>query len=121
MKTKLAFILSLALAPAVFADEMKGMEMKQSMPMGNMKMEQSGSTAKTAKTAKATGTVRNIDEEKGTVTIAHGPVPELDWPPMTMGFKATPEQLEQLEEGDEIEFEFASQGMNSSITSIKQL
>ncbi|HDZ58187.1 MAG TPA: copper-binding protein [Pseudomonas xinjiangensis] len=117
MKTKLAFILSLALAPAVFADEMKGMEMKQSMPMGNMKMEQSGSTAKTAK---ATGTVRNIDEERGTVTIAHGPVPELDWPPMTMGFKATPEQLEQLGEGDEVEFEFASQGMDSSITSIKQ-
>lgn len=118
MKTKLALILSLALTPTAFADEMKGMKMKQSMPMGNMKMEQSGSTAKTAK---ATGTVRNIDEEKGTVTIAHGPVPELDWPPMTMGFKATPGQLEQLGEGDEVEFELASQGMNSSITWIKQL
>ncbi|QJD57581.1 copper-binding protein [Pseudomonas sp. gcc21] len=118
MKTKLALILSLALTPAAFADEMKGMEMKQSMPMGDMKMEQNDTTTKTAK---ATGTVRKINQEKGTVTIAHRAVPALDWPPMTMGFKATADQLEQLNEGDEIEFEFTSKGMSSSITSLKQL
>jgi len=116
MKTKLAVILSLALTPAAFAGDMKGMEMQQNMPMKNMKMEQNGSAVQTAK---ATGTVRKINEEKGSVTIAHGPVPELDWPPMTMGFKASPEQMEQINEGDEVEFEFTSEGMNSSITSIK--
>ena len=118
MKAKLALVLALALTPAAFAEEMKGMDMKHSMPMDNMKMEQ---TDTAAQSAKATGTVRNIKLDKGTVTIAHGPVPELEWPAMTMGFKATPEQLEELSEGDEIEFECTSQGMNSTITSIKQL
>lgn len=117
MKTKLALILSLALTPAAFADDMQGMDMEQGTSMGNMQMEQSDSAAKTAK---ATGTVRKVNQDKGTVTIAHAPVPELDWPAMTMGFKATPEQLEQLKEGDEIEFEFKSQGMDSSITTIEQ-
>ena len=35
MKTKLALVLTLALTPAAFAEEMKGMEMKHSMPMDN--------------------------------------------------------------------------------------
>ena len=118
MKTKLTLVLALALTPAAFAEEMKGMDMKQSMPMDNMKMEQTGTAAQTAK---ATGTVRKINQDKGAVTIAHGPVPELEWPAMVMGFKATAEQIEELQEGDEIEFEFTSKGMNSTITSIKQL
>ncbi len=118
MKTKLTLILAMVLTPAAFAEEMKGMDMKQSMPMDNMKMEQSDTEAQTAK---ATGTVRKIKQDKGSVTIAHGPVPELQWPAMVMGFKATTEQLEGLQEGDEIEFEFTSKGMNSTITSIKQL
>ena len=66
MKAKLALVLALALTPAAFAEEMKGMDMKHSMPMDNMKMEQ---TDTAAQSAKATGTVRNIKLDKGTVTI----------------------------------------------------
>ncbi|HDZ56738.1 MAG TPA: copper-binding protein [Pseudomonas xinjiangensis] len=117
MRTKLALMITLAMSPAVFADDKKAMEQAQNMPMGNMQMDQSEAAAETAK---ATGTVRKINREKGTVTIAHGPVPELEWPAMTMGFKATPEQLEKLNEGDEIGFEFTSKGMDSSITSIEK-
>ena len=117
MKTKLALVLTLTLTPAAFAEEMKGMEMKHSMPMDNMQMEQ---THTSTQSAKATGTVRKIKQNGGSVTIAHGAVPELEWPPMTMDFKATSEQLQGLKEGDEIEFEFTSEGMNSIITSIKQ-
>ena len=55
-----------------------------------------------------------------TLALTPAALPELEWPPMTMDFKATSEQLQGLKEGDEIEFEFTSEGMNSIITSIKQ-
>ncbi|MEL7968136.1 copper-binding protein [Vreelandella neptunia] len=115
MRTKLALMITLAMAPAAFADEMNAMEHDQDTAMDNMQMDQHDAAAEIAK---ATGTIRKISKEKGTVTIAHSPVPELEWPAMTMGFKATPEQLEKLKEGDEVEFEFTSKGMDSVITSI---
>lgn len=118
MKIKLALILGLALTPVAFAEEMNSMDTKQAMPTDNRQMQHQDPAAQTAK---ATGTVRKIKQDKGTVIIAHGAVSELGWPAMVMGFKATPEQMAQLDEGDEIEFEFTSKGMNSIITSIKQL
>ncbi len=96
MKTKLALVLTLALTPAAFAEEMKRMEMKHSMPMDNMQMEQ---THTSTQRAKAKGTVRKIKQNGGSVTIAHGAVPKLEWPPMTMDFKATSEPLSGLKEG----------------------
>jgi len=45
------------------------------------------------------------------VTISHGPVPSLNWPPMTMGFSApagAPPQDVQV--GDTVEFEFRKAG-----------
>lgn len=121
MKTTLSILAALALVPAAYAAEQKQMEgmpmdhknMKD-MNMKDMPMEHKAD----AKIAKATGTVKKIDSGKGTVTIAHGPVAALGWPSMTMGFKAEPEQLKDLKEGDEVEFEFTSKGMDSTITSI---
>ncbi|AJY52962.1 MULTISPECIES: copper-binding protein [Halomonadaceae] len=115
MRTKLALMITLAIAPAAFAGDMNAMEHDQDTAMDNMQMDQNDAAAEIAKAA---GTIRKINMEKGTVTIAHGPVPELEWPAMTMGFKATPEQLMNLKEGDEVEFEFTSKGMDSVITSI---
>jgi len=71
-------------------------------------------------TATATGTVKKVNTESGTVTIAHGPVEALGWPSMTMGFKAKPNQLKTLKEGDQVEFEFSSKGMDSTITRIEK-
>jgi|GEM_PF-6964243 len=39
---------------------------------------------------------------------------------MTMGFKAKPNQLKTLKEGDQVEFEFSSKGMDSTITRIEK-
>tara|TARA_R110002020_G_scaffold292826_1_gene508219 strand:- start:31180 stop:31515 length:336 start_codon:yes stop_codon:yes gene_type:complete len=110
-------MITLAMTPAAFAGDTKAMEHKKDMPMANMQMDQNEAAAEMAK---ASGTVRKIDEEKGMVVIAHGPVPELQWPAMVMGFKATPEQLEKLNKGDEINFEFTSKGMDSTISSIEK-
>lgn len=68
--------------------------------------------------ASATGTVESVDAAAGKITIAHGPVDALKWPAMTMGFKATPEQIASVQAGQKVQFEFESQGMDSTITQI---
>ena len=73
---------------------------------------------KAATTASASGTIEAVDAAAKTVTIAHGPVEALKWPAMTMGFKATPEQIASVQAGQKVQFEFESQGMDSTITQI---
>lgn len=70
-------------------------------------------------TASASGTVEAIDVAAGKITIAHGPVESLDWPAMTMAFKATPEQIAAVQVGESVRFEFASTGMDGTISSIE--
>lgn len=69
--------------------------------------------------ATATGTVDKTDATAGTITISHGPVEALNWPAMTMGFKATPEQVASVQAGQDVSFEFTSSGMDATITSIE--
>ncbi|SFP49885.1 Cu(I)/Ag(I) efflux system protein CusF [Geopseudomonas sagittaria] len=117
MKYVLATILTTTLVQTAAAADLQDKPMDR-MPMGQpMPMEQPASVAPTAK---ASGTIKAIDAGKGTVTLAHGPVPSLQWPPMTMGFAATPEQLKGLKVGDQVNFEFQSQGMTARIVSIRK-
>ena len=46
--------------------------------------------------AKGKGTVTAIDKSAGSITLDHGPIPEADWPSMTMAFKAKPELLDSV-------------------------
>ena len=73
----------------------------------------------TQSTARASGTVEAIDVAAGKISIAHGPVESLDWPAMTMAFKATPEQIASVQVGESVRFEFASTGMDGTILSIE--
>lgn len=69
---------------------------------------------------RANGVVKAVDTAKGSVSIAHGPVATLKWPPMTMSFTAQDGKLlESLKPGAKIEFEFVQQGSRYVITSIK--
>jgi Cu(I)/Ag(I) efflux system protein CusF len=77
--------------------------------------------AAAATKASATGTVEAVDAAAGKITIAHGPVDALQWPAMTMGFKATPEQVASVQVGQKVQFEFESQGMDATITQITPL
>ncbi|SPZ05273.1 heavy metal efflux system protein [Pseudomonas luteola] len=45
----------------------------------------------------------------------------IDWPAMTMGFKATPEQLAQVQVVQQTMFEFTSEGMQATLLSIKPM
>lgn len=116
MKYVLVGALAAALSQSVFAAEMPAMAMDK-MPTKEMPMAQQA--AKPA-AVRATGTIKAINMQKSTATIAHGDIPALKWPAMTMGFKATPEQLALLQVGEQVEFEFNSEGM-PTILSIKPL
>lgn len=66
------------------------------------------------------GVVRSVDAKAGTVTIAHEPIPALNWPAMTMSFKvAQPKMLEQVSAGNKVEFMLQGKDMSAVITSIK--
>lgn len=68
----------------------------------------------------ATGVVKSIDRESKKVTIAHDPVPALNWPAMTMRFTITPRtQLNAIKPGDNVTFNFIQQGNLSLLQDIK--
>jgi len=99
------------------AEDMPGMKTND-MPMKGMQMKQE---TKQAPVAKAEGTIKAVDTAKHTVTIAHGAVPAVQWPAMTMAFTATTQQLTGLKAGDQVAFEFRTEGTGATIVSIKPL
>ncbi|EAN8120668.1 copper-binding protein [Pseudomonas sp. NY15356] len=94
---------------------MAGMDMKD-MPMDGMDKK----ATQAASVAHAEGTIKAIDTERGTVTLAHGPVAALKWPAMTMGFKASAQQLEGLGVGDKVGFDFRMEGNAATIVDIRK-
>ncbi|MNC65999.1 Cation efflux system protein CusF precursor [compost metagenome] len=71
--------------------------------------------------AKAEGTIKAINSEKHTVTIAHGAVPAVQWPAMTMALYATAEQLAGISVGGRVIFEFRSEGAKATVVSIEKV
>ena len=71
-----------------------------------------------AKMAKGTGTVTAV--AAGSVTIDHGPIPEVGWPAMTMGFKASPEVAKSVKVGDKVAFDLKVQGGAGEVTAIRK-
>jgi Cu/Ag efflux protein CusF len=50
--------------------------------------------------------VRRVDREGGKLTIRHGPIANLDMPPMTMVFQvADAAMLDRVKPGDKVTFE----------------
>ena len=50
-------------------------------------------TAAVPQSAEGDGVVRGINARAGTITIAHGPMPSLRWPAMTMTFRVQSAEL----------------------------
>ncbi|WP_047299972.1 copper-binding protein [Pseudomonas fluorescens] len=92
--------------PAMKMDGMEGMQMKQE--------------SKQTPVANAEGTIKAIDPAKHTVTLAHGAVPAVQWPPMTMAFSVDEDQLSELKVGDRVSFSFRLEGGKATIVSIKK-
>ncbi|UUT23524.1 MULTISPECIES: copper-binding protein [Pseudomonas] len=114
---QIAFTGTLAtLSLAAYAQDMPGMKMDD-MNMNGMPMKQE---ARQARQATAEGTIKAIDTAKQRVTIAHGAVPAVQWPPMTMAFAATAQQLQGLAIGDRVTFVFHLEGGAATIVSIRK-
>lgn len=104
----------ITLSFSAMAEDMPGMKMNG---MEGKKMEQE---VKQAPVANAEGTIKAMDTAKHTVTIAHGAVPAVQWPPMTMAFAVTQDQLTGLTVGDRVTFSFRLEGNKAKIVSIKK-
>ena len=69
-------------------------------------------------TVSAIGTVEAVDVSAGSVTLAHGAIDALQWPAMTMAFKAPNADLAALQKGDRVVFELTEQKDGHVITRI---
>lgn len=72
------------------------------------------------KTASGSGTVKALDTAAGTITLAHGPIPEAGWPAMTMTFKAAPGVLADVKPGDKVAFNLALANGSGEVTAIRK-
>ncbi len=89
---------------------------------------QAPSTGQAANTAAASegkegsgvGTITAIDAETGKITLAHGPVAELEWPAMTMSFAGNPAKEQGLAVGDKVAFKFVWDGKTAQLISIEK-
>jgi Cu/Ag efflux protein CusF len=51
------------------------------------------------------GEVKKVDKDTGKLTMKHGPLNNLDMPPMTMAFKVRePAMLDRVKAGDQVRF-----------------
>ena len=67
------------------------------------------------------GEVRKVDKDAKKLTIKHGPLANLDMPPMTMVFQVKdPAMLEQVKAGDKIRFEAEKVGAAFTVTRIER-
>ena len=71
--------------------------------------------------ASAVGVVDSVDVAGKSLVISHEAVASLDWPPMTMTFKAPAIDLGPLQKGDHIKFDFDSVGMDGTVTRLERV
>lgn len=68
------------------------------------------------------GEVLGVDREAGEIIIRHGPLPELDMPPMSMAFNvADPQFFSKVRKGDRVRFRAGLVQGRFAITSIERL
>ena len=73
-----------------------------------------------AATHKGTAVVKSVDADKGTVMLAHDPIPSMKWPSMTMKFIAKDKKmLSKLKPGQKVQFEFIQQDRDYILTRVK--
>jgi Cu/Ag efflux protein CusF len=85
---------------------------------------QTGTTpvAATSAAALADGEVRKVDKAAGKITIKHGPIRNLDMPPMTMAYPVKDKaMLDQLKPGDKIRFEASDIGGTFTLMRFEQV
>ena len=111
----------LVVLSAIFCVSVAVTSLSSAQGTGTMDMGKDSGKKSQAGTHRASGTVTKVDPAGSKVTIAHGPVESLKWPPMTMNFIVKDKALlGKLSSGKKIEFEFVQQGRDYVITSARE-
>jgi len=70
--------------------------------------------------AMSEGEVRKVDKGAGKITLKHGPIPNIEMPPMTMVFLAAdPAMLDRVKAGDKVRFTADKVGGQYTVTRIE--
>ncbi len=92
-----------------------GAILAQSWPHQSLQLAQAGAAAL------AEGEVRKVDKAQGKLTLRHGPISNLDMPPMTMVFQAKdPAVLDQVKVGDKVRFRAEKEGSTYVVTRVEK-
>lgn len=76
-------------------------------------------SAPAAQTHRGQGKVTALDAASGTIEIDHGPIPSLNWPAMTMEFKAKDKSmLRSVKPGQAVEFEISGDNVLERIAPV---
>lgn len=87
-----------------------------------MDMSQGDMSKSRGETVNAEGRVVEIDMEEKSVTIDHGPVPEIGWPAMVMAFKAPSEiDLMSVGAGEAVRFTFRETATGYELSMIEPM
>lgn len=77
--------------------------------------------ASPAKGTMSDGEVRKVDLDAKKITLRHGPIPNLDMPPMTMVFQVRdPALLQGIKAGDKVRFSAEKIGSAYTVTGIER-
>ena len=114
MKTTATLCLVLALSgPSISLAHADGMQMGMK-GMANPKEKTQAGIHKT------TAVVKAVDADNGKVTLAHGAIASLNWPPMTMAFAVKDKRLfDKLVVGRTVNVELKKEGSGFSVTAVK--
>jgi Cu(I)/Ag(I) efflux system periplasmic protein CusF len=78
------------------------------------------STEKAAAAELSDAEVRRVDKENRKITLKHGPIKNLDMPPMTMVFQVSdPALLDKLQAGDKVRFAAKDDAGKLTVTRIE--
>jgi len=67
------------------------------------------------------GEIRKVDRDAKKITIKHGPLANLDMPPMTMVFQVSdPALLDQVKPGDKVKFQADKVGGRYIVTRMEK-
>jgi Cu(I)/Ag(I) efflux system protein CusF len=66
-----------------------------------------------------TGVIKKLDAQAGSVTLQHGPIAALNWPAMTMAFKADPALLKTVKVGQQVSFTLKTGGATPEVVALQ--
>ncbi|CAM5183077.1 copper-binding protein [Oligella ureolytica] len=70
--------------------------------------------------ASARGEVRRLDVAKGTITIKHGAITDLNLPAMTLVYEADSALLQGIEPGDQVRFKVRHENNTYKVIELKK-